>query len=130
MDGVLAPSHGEVGARRTCRSSTSTPGKAGDRLILPVLVEVHPTWRLQRCSTPRTRLTLQISVASSESAVLPLDVPVWEWVHLTPGSPRAPGTDETADRRRLKVLNVVDEHTREALARPMGRTRRRRPGRR
>ena len=24
--------------------------------------------------------------------------------------------DETADRRRLKLLNIVDEHTREALA--------------
>jgi transposase InsO family protein len=30
--------------------------------------------------------------------------------------------DETADRRRLKVLNVVDEHTREALAMRVGRT--------
>jgi transposase InsO family protein len=30
--------------------------------------------------------------------------------------------DETADRRRLKLLNVVDEHTREALAMRVGRT--------
>src|SRR5437870_9494083 len=29
--------------------------------------------------------------------------------------------DETADRRRLKLLNVVDEYTREALATPVGR---------
>jgi putative transposase len=30
--------------------------------------------------------------------------------------------DETADRRRLKLLNIVDEHTREALAMRVGRT--------
>jgi putative transposase len=30
--------------------------------------------------------------------------------------------DETADRRRLKLLNVVDEHTREALAMRVGRS--------
>jgi transposase InsO family protein len=30
--------------------------------------------------------------------------------------------DETADRRRLKLLNIVDEHTREALAMSVGRT--------
>jgi putative transposase len=30
--------------------------------------------------------------------------------------------DETADRRRPKLLNVVDEHTREALALRVGRT--------
>jgi len=30
--------------------------------------------------------------------------------------------DETADRRRLKLLNVVDEHTREALAMRVART--------
>jgi transposase InsO family protein len=30
--------------------------------------------------------------------------------------------DETADRRRLKLLNIVDEHTREALAMQVGRT--------
>jgi len=30
--------------------------------------------------------------------------------------------DETADRRRLKLLNIVDEHTREALAIRVGRT--------
>lgn len=30
--------------------------------------------------------------------------------------------DETADQRRLKLLNVVDEHTREALAMRVGRT--------
>lgn len=29
--------------------------------------------------------------------------------------------DETADRRRLKLLNIVDEHTREALAMRVGR---------
>ena len=44
--------------------------------------------------------------------------------------PRAPTTsgrwtfqfDETADQRRLKLLNIVDEHTREALAMRVGRT--------
>jgi transposase InsO family protein len=30
--------------------------------------------------------------------------------------------DETADLRRLKLLNIVDEHTREALAMRVGRT--------
>ena len=30
--------------------------------------------------------------------------------------------DETADRRRLKLCNIVDEHTREALAMDVGRT--------
>ena len=30
--------------------------------------------------------------------------------------------DETADRRRIKLLNIVDEHTREALAMRVGRT--------
>ena len=30
--------------------------------------------------------------------------------------------DETADQRRLKLLNIVDEHTREALAMRVGRT--------
>ncbi|HEV2810206.1 MAG TPA: IS3 family transposase, partial [Acidimicrobiales bacterium] len=30
--------------------------------------------------------------------------------------------DETADRRRLKLLNIVDEHTREALAIRVGRS--------
>jgi transposase InsO family protein len=30
--------------------------------------------------------------------------------------------DETADRRRLKLLNIVDEHTREALAMRVGRS--------
>jgi transposase InsO family protein len=30
--------------------------------------------------------------------------------------------DETADHRRLKLLNIVDEHTREALAMRVGRT--------
>ena len=30
--------------------------------------------------------------------------------------------DETADRRRLKLCNIVDEHTREALAMRVGRT--------
>jgi putative transposase len=30
--------------------------------------------------------------------------------------------DETADQRRLKPLNVVDEHTREALAMRVGRS--------
>jgi transposase InsO family protein len=30
--------------------------------------------------------------------------------------------DETADGRRLKLLNIVDEHTREALAMRVGRT--------
>ena len=30
--------------------------------------------------------------------------------------------DETSDRRRLKSLHVVDEHTREALAMRVGRT--------
>jgi putative transposase len=30
--------------------------------------------------------------------------------------------DETADHRRLKLLNIVDEFTREALAMPVGRT--------
>jgi putative transposase len=30
--------------------------------------------------------------------------------------------DDTADRRRLKLLNIVDEHTREALAMRVGRT--------
>jgi putative transposase len=30
--------------------------------------------------------------------------------------------DETADRRRLKLANIVDEHTREALAMQVGRT--------
>ncbi len=29
--------------------------------------------------------------------------------------------DETADRRRIKLCNIVDEHTREALARRVGR---------
>ena len=30
--------------------------------------------------------------------------------------------DETADHRRLKLLNIVDEHTREALAMRVGRS--------
>ena len=30
--------------------------------------------------------------------------------------------DETADQRRLKLLNIVDEHTREALAIRVGRS--------
>ncbi|MDQ3974125.1 MAG: IS3 family transposase, partial [Actinomycetota bacterium] len=30
--------------------------------------------------------------------------------------------DETADQRRLQLLNVVDEHTREALAMRVGRS--------
>jgi putative transposase len=30
--------------------------------------------------------------------------------------------DDTADRRRLKLLNIVDEHTRETLAMRVGRT--------
>ena len=30
--------------------------------------------------------------------------------------------DETADGRRVKLANIVDEHTREALAMPVGRT--------
>jgi putative transposase len=30
--------------------------------------------------------------------------------------------DETSDRRRLKLANIVDEHTREALAMRVGRT--------
>lgn len=30
--------------------------------------------------------------------------------------------DETADHRRLKLLNIVDEHTREALVMRVGRT--------
>jgi putative transposase len=30
--------------------------------------------------------------------------------------------DETADRRRLKLCNIVDEHTREALAMDVTRT--------
>ena len=30
--------------------------------------------------------------------------------------------DETSDRRRIKLLNVVDEHTREALAMRVART--------
>jgi putative transposase len=30
--------------------------------------------------------------------------------------------DETADRRRLKLLNIIDEHTRQALAMRVGRT--------
>ena len=30
--------------------------------------------------------------------------------------------DETADLRRLKLLNITDEHTREALAMEVGRS--------
>ena len=31
-------------------------------------------------------------------------------------------SDETADQRRLKLLNIVDEHTRQALAMDVGRS--------
>jgi len=89
--------------RDTTRAWTSVNHKRIQRL-----------WRQEGLRRPvRTRKRLRVSPDSGERlrAVRPKQVWALDFQF-----------DETTDRRRIKSLHVVDEHTREALARRVGRT--------
>jgi transposase InsO family protein len=131
-----------VGQHRSTQRATSRPipdAEAKLRARLRQIAGEHPRWgwktahrvicregwRVNRKKTQRLwrqeglrrpqncRKRRRVHVASSERLRASAPNQVWAIDFQF---------DETSDRRRLKLANIVDEHTREALAMRVGRT--------
>jgi putative transposase len=77
--------------------------------------KLHRLWREEGLRRPLSRKAKKRHPGSSDGVWLRAEFPNYVWALDFQ-------FDETADQRRLKMLNIVDEHTREALAMDVDRS--------
>ena len=106
-DGSLAVTPGWDGARPTrwCAAKAFVVNHK----------KIQRLWREEGLRRPPPRKNKKRRPGTSDGTLLRAEHPNHMWALDFQ-------SDETADQRRLKLLNIVDEHTREALAMEVGRS--------